>query len=123
MPRKILIVDDSRTIRMQVGIALGQAGYDVVEAEDGQQGLDIIERQRDIALVICDINMPGMNGIEMLTAVKADPKNATLPVVMLTTEGRADLIQKAKRIGAKGWVVKPFKVELLLAAIRKIVGD
>lgn len=123
MSRKILIVDDSRTIRQQVGTVLAQAGYDVVEAEDGQQGLDTVGSQRDIALVICDINMPAMNGIEMLAAVKADVSNAALPVVMLTTEGRADLIQKAKRLGAKGWVVKPFKADQLVAAIRKIVGD
>lgn len=123
MPTKILIVDDSRTIRQQVGSVLTEAGYDVVEAEDGVQGLGAIGTQRDIALVICDINMPNMNGIEMLTTVKADAANAELPVVMLTTEGRADLIQQAKRIGAKGWVVKPFKSDQLVAAIRRIVGQ
>jgi two-component system, chemotaxis family, chemotaxis protein CheY len=122
MPAKILIVDDSRTIRQQVTLTLGQAGYQILEAEDGVQGLDVIGAQADIALVICDINMPNMNGIEMLTAVKADVRNATLPVLMLTTEARADLIQQAKRIGAKGWVVKPFKPDQLAAAVRKIVG-
>jgi two-component system, chemotaxis family, chemotaxis protein CheY len=122
MPAKILIVDDSRTIRQQVTLTLGQAGYQILEAEDGIQGLDMIGSQSDIALVICDINMPNMNGIEMLTAVKADIRNAALPVLMLTTEARADLIQQAKRIGAKGWVVKPFKPDQLAAAVRKIVG-
>jgi two-component system chemotaxis response regulator CheY len=122
MPAKILIVDDSRTIRQQVTLTLGQAGYQILEAEDGVQGLEIIAAQDDIALVICDINMPNMNGIEMLTAVKAEPRNAALPVLMLTTEARADLIQQAKRIGAKGWVVKPFKPDQLAAAVRKIVG-
>jgi two-component system chemotaxis response regulator CheY len=122
MPAKILIVDDSRTIRQQVILTLGQAGYQIIEAEDGVQGLDMIGAQTDIALVICDINMPNMNGIEMLTAVKADVRNAALPVLMLTTEARADLIQQAKRIGAKGWVVKPFKPDQLAAAVRKIVG-
>jgi two-component system chemotaxis response regulator CheY len=120
---KILIVDDSRTVRQQAGTVLTQAGYQVVEAEDGEQGLSTIGAQRDIALVICDINMPNMNGIEMLTAVKADASNSALPVIMLTTEGRAELIQQAKRIGAKGWVVKPFKPEQLVAVIRKIVGQ
>ena len=122
MSAKILIVDDSRTVRQQAGSVLMQAGYQVVEAEDGEQGLTTIGAQRDIALVICDINMPNMNGIEMLTAVKADANNSALPVIMLTTEGRAELIQQAKRIGAKGWVVKPFKPEQLVAVIRKIVG-
>lgn len=122
MPAKILIVDDSRTIRQQVTLTLGQAGYQILEAEDGVQGLEIIGAQDDIALVICDINMPNMNGIEMLTAVKAEARHAALPVLMLTTEARADLIQQAKRIGAKGWVVKPFKPDQLAAAVRKIVG-
>jgi two-component system chemotaxis response regulator CheY len=122
MAARILIVDDSRTIRQQVGLTLGQAGYETIEAEDGVEGLAMIGSQTDIALVICDINMPNMNGIEMLTAVKADVRNAALPVLMLTTEARADLIQQAKRIGAKGWVVKPFKPDQLAAAVRKIVG-
>ncbi|HEY8923299.1 MAG TPA: response regulator [Polyangia bacterium] len=122
MSAKILIVDDSDTIRQQVGITLAQAGYEVLEAQDGVEGLNTIGVARDIALVICDINMPNMGGIEMLTAVKADAKNANLPVLMLTTEAKADLIQQAKRIGAKGWVVKPFKPDQLAAAVRKIVG-
>ena len=123
MPAKILIVDDSRTIRQQVGVTLAQAGYLILEAEDGVAGLSAIDTQRDIALVICDVNMPNMSGIEMLTAVKADMRNAALPVLMLTTEAKADLIQQAKRIGAKGWVVKPFKPDQLAAAVRKIVGQ
>jgi len=122
MTAKILIVDDSDTIRQQVGITLAQAGYEVLEAQDGVEGLSAIGAARDIALVICDINMPNMGGIEMLTAVKADAKNANLPVLMLTTEAKAELIQQAKRIGAKGWVVKPFKPDQLAAAVRKIVG-
>ncbi len=122
MSGKILIVDDSRTIRQQVGTALIQAGYQIVEAEDGLEGLTAIGAQSDLVMVICDINMPNMDGIEMLTAMKADEKNAALPVVMLTTEGKAELIQRAKRIGAKGWMVKPFKPEQLIAVVRKIVG-
>src|SRR3954471_20246111 len=99
MPAKILIVDDSRTIRQQVTLTLGQAGYHILEAEDGIQGLDIIGTEADIAPVISEINKPNMNGNEMLTAVKAGVRNAALPVLMLTTEARADLIQQAKRIG------------------------
>ena len=118
----VLVVDDSRAIRQQVGDALATAGYSILEAEDGVQGLLRISEQPDIAMVICDINMPHMNGLEMLAKLKADPSNAALPVLMLTTEGKADLIQQAKRSGAKGWIVKPFKVDQLVAAVRKIVG-
>ncbi len=123
MSAKVLVVDDSRAIRQQVGTALAQAGYQVLEAEDGQQGLNTIGLQRDIAMVICDVNMPNMNGLEMLAAVKADSSNAALPIFMLTTEGKADLIQQAKRNGAKGWIVKPFKPDQLVAAVRKVVGQ
>jgi two-component system chemotaxis response regulator CheY len=123
MSNKILVVDDSRTIRQQVGTTLVRAGYEVVEAEDGVQGLREITARRDLALVICDINMPNMNGLEMLAAVKADAANASLPVVMLTTEGKTETIQQAKKSGAKGWVIKPFNPDQLLAAVRKIVGS
>jgi two-component system, chemotaxis family, chemotaxis protein CheY len=122
MPAKILVVDDSRTIRHQVGTALSQAGYQIIEAEDGIQGLSTLDAQRDIALVICDVNMPNMGGLEMLARVKADPSHAALPVFMLTTEGKADLIHQAKRSGAKGWIVKPFKADQLVAVVRKTVG-
>jgi two-component system chemotaxis response regulator CheY len=123
MATKILIVDDSSTVRRQVETTLAGAGYAVIEAADGAQGLSAIDTQRDIALVICDLNMPNMGGLEMLMAVKADPRNARLPIVMLTSEAKADLIQQAKRGGAKGWVVKPFKPDQLLAAVRKIIGS
>lgn len=123
MSAKVLVVDDSRAIRQQVGTALAQAGYQVIEAEDGVQGLNTIGLQRDIAMVICDVNMPNMNGLEMLAAVKSDSSNAALPIFMLTTEGKADLIQQAKRNGAKGWIVKPFKPDQLVAAVRKVVGQ
>jgi len=122
MSAKVLVVDDSRAIRQQISTALVRAGYQVREAEDGAEGLSAIGAERDIMMVICDVNMPNMGGLEMLAAVKADPANAALPVFMLTTEGKADLIQQAKRSGAKGWIVKPFKPDQLLAVVRKTVG-
>jgi two-component system, chemotaxis family, chemotaxis protein CheY len=122
MAAKVLVVDDSRTIRQQVESTLSQAGYAVVEAEDGRQGLDALHAQRDIRMVICDVNMPHMDGLQMLATLKADASNADLPVLMLTSEGQASLIQQAKRSGAKGWIVKPFKPDHLVAAVRKIVG-
>jgi two-component system chemotaxis response regulator CheY len=118
--KKVLIVDDSATVRQQVRAALGIAEFDVVEASDGTEGAETINRLSDLDAVICDVNMPRMNGLEMLEAVKRDPRNNLLPIVMLTTEGQHQLVQRAKAAGAKGWIVKPFKPELLLAAIRKL---
>ena len=98
-----------------------QDGFQVLEACDGLEGEGMIAGG-SIDCVICDVNMPNMNGIEMVAAVKAKPENADLPIVMLTTEGSKDLIRKAKELGAKGWIVKPFKGDLLVAAVRKLAG-
>jgi len=122
MAKKILVVDDSITVRQQVGLALTQAGFEIVEAADGQDGLNTIESDKQIALVICDVNMPRMNGLEMLEAVKAKPAYADLKVIMLTTEGQAEMVDRAKKAGAKGWIVKPFKAELLVATAKKLTG-
>jgi two-component system chemotaxis response regulator CheY len=119
--KKILVVDDSSTVRQQVGLALTQAGYTIVEAGDGVEGLAMLEKG-GISLVICDVNMPRMNGLDMLENVKRDTKHAALPVVMLTTEGQPALVDRAKKAGAKGWIVKPFKAEMMIAAIGKLVG-
>jgi two-component system, chemotaxis family, chemotaxis protein CheY len=121
MPQKILIVDDSRTVRQQVTAALAPAGFELIEAADGQQGLATIKNRADLALILCDVNMPNMNGLEMLKAVK-DGGVVAPPIVMLTTEGRTDLIEEAKRSGAKGWLVKPFKPDQLVAVARKLAA-
>ncbi len=120
MSKRILIVDDSATVRQQVGQALQQAGFEVIEAVDGVHGAEIIGCTPDIAVVICDVNMPRMNGIDMVHQVKQDPTNASLPIVMLTTEGQPALIKKAKEAGAKGWIIKPFKAVQLIAAVQKL---
>ncbi|HEY4105541.1 MAG TPA: response regulator [Polyangiaceae bacterium] len=122
MTKTVLIVDDSVTVRQQVRAALGSGGFDVVEASDGTEGAETIGRLTHLAAVLCDVNMPRMNGIEMLEAVKRDPRHTALPIVMLTTEGQHELVQRAKAAGAKGWIVKPFKPDLLLAAMRKITA-
>jgi len=118
--KKILIIDDSATVRQQVRKVLVDASFEVVEAADGVEGLDAIVGRQDLAAVLCDVNMPRMGGLEMLEMLNAKGRPAGLPIVMLTTEGQPALVQKAKAAGAKGWIVKPFKAELLLATIRKL---
>jgi two-component system chemotaxis response regulator CheY len=117
MGRRVLIIDDSATIRQQVRIALTQAGFDVVEAQDGAEGADKIRADSTLAAVICDINMPNKTGIELIEEIKAG-----VPIVMLTTEGQPALVQRAKAAGAKGWIVKPFKPNLLVAALQKLTS-
>lgn len=122
MGKKILIVDDSKTIRQQVSFTLSKGGYDVVEAEDGQMGYDTLKGTGDIAMVISDVNMPVMDGITMLETISKDAAVSSVPIIMLTTEGSGELIERAKAAGAKGWLVKPFKPEQLLQAVGKLTG-
>ena len=120
MGKKILIVDDSRTIRQQVSFTLSKGGYEVLEAEDGAEGYEKIAGDAEIAMVISDVNMPNMDGLQMVEKVKES--GISTPIIMLTTEGATDLIERAKAAGAKGWLVKPFKPEQLVAAVGKLVG-
>ncbi len=122
MSKKILIVDDSRTIRQQVSFTLSKGGFQVLEGEDGKDGLEKLKANTDVALVISDVNMPNMSGLEMLEAIKVEASINTIPVIMLTTEGAADLINRAKAAGAKGWLVKPFKPDQLIAAVTKLTA-
>lgn len=120
---KIIIVDDSATMRSQVRLALNPGNFDMVDAVDGQDGLDKVTADPDINVMILDVNMPRMNGIELAEALAKNGRiDKGLSIVMLTTEGHAELIQRAKSAGAKGWIVKPFKPELLLAAVQKMAA-
>ena len=120
--KKVLVVDDSPTVRQQVGMALRQAGFDVLEACDGAEGASKVETDQTIGMVILDINMPRMNGLEMLEKVKQGGSHANLHVIMLTSEGQQTLIERAKKAGAKGWIVKPFKPALLASAVTRITA-
>jgi two-component system chemotaxis response regulator CheY len=120
---KIIIVDDSATMRQQVRQALSSGGFELVEAVDGQDGLEKVNADKDIRVMILDVNMPRMNGLELAEALKANGRiGAGLAIVMLTTEGHTDLVQRAKNAGAKGWIVKPFKPDLLLSAVKKLAA-
>jgi two-component system chemotaxis response regulator CheY len=117
MATSVLVVDDSMMVRKQVGSALKGQGYDVIEAVDGCDALEKLAGNPDTKLIVCDVNMPKMNGLEFLEQLAA--RNSSIPVVMLTTEGQPELIQRAKSLGAKGWLVKPFKPDYLTATAKK----
>jgi two-component system chemotaxis response regulator CheY len=119
--KKILVIDDSETVRAHVVQVLGQAGYEVLEAPDGILGAFAIRGRADLSLVICDVNMPRMDGLQMLEVLKGQCPN--LPVLMLTTESRLDKLERAKKAGAKAWIIKPFKPNLLVAAVTKLIGS
>jgi two-component system chemotaxis response regulator CheY len=118
--KKILVIDDSPTVRQQVGLALTQAGFQVVEAIDGVDGISKVDAS--VSMLICDVNMPRMNGLEMVEKLRTDDRWKTLPVVMLTTEGQPGLIERAKKAGAKGWIIKPFKADLLVATVQRLTA-
>jgi two-component system chemotaxis response regulator CheY len=122
MGKKIIVIDDSQTIREQVATTLRKAGFEIVEAVDGVDGTEVIERTPDAALAICDVNMPKKNGRELLEGLRDSGRTNVLPVLMLTTEGQPQLIERARKAGAKGWLVKPFKADLLLAAVKKLTS-
>lgn len=120
MRKTILVVDDSTSLRTAVRIALHEAGYEVVEAEDGQAALSKLDG-RKYHLVISDVNMPRLDGIGFVTAMKQMPAYKYTPVVMLTTESGQDMIGKGKAAGAKAWMIKPFMPPQLLDVVSKLV--
>ncbi len=120
MSKTVMVVDDSASMRQTVKICLSSAGYDVVEAVDGRDGISKLDGRR-VHLIISDVNMPNMNGIDMVKAVKQLPNYRFTPIMMLTTEADESKKKEGQMAGAKAWVVKPFKPEQLLAAVSKLI--
>lgn len=120
MAKTILIVDDSASFRQVVAIALTTAGYAVLEGCDGKDALSKLKGQR-IHLIISDVNMPNLDGIGFLKAVKQLPSYRFTPVIMLTTESQEARKREGQEAGAKAWLVKPFKPELLIGAVQKLI--
>lgn len=118
----ILIIDDSQAVRLTVSEVLTAAGFDVIEACDGEEGRQTISDRDDLGLILCDVNMPRMDGLSMLELVKTDPSKATLPVLMLTTEGDPGMVRRARNAGARGWIVKPFDRDLLVATVQRLTA-
>lgn len=120
MSKTILVVDDSTSLRQVVNMALKGAGYEVIEACDGKDALTKLSGQR-IHLVICDVNMPNMDGITFVKEMKKNPAYKFTPVIMLTTEGSDEKKKAGQEAGAKAWVIKPFQPQQMLAAVSKLL--
>lgn len=121
MPKMIMTVDDSASMRQMVVFALNQGGYDVIEAVDGRDGLAKLSGAK-CDMIITDLNMPNLDGIGMIREVRKDPTHRTVPIVMLTTESQEGRKQEGKTAGATGWIIKPFKPEQLLAVVKRVIG-
>ena len=117
---RVLTVDDSRTILAMLHHTLSNAGFEVLQAEDGQQGLDVL-KSPDVDVVITDINMPVMDGIEFIRNVRASGQYQSLPILILTTETSQDKRDQGKAAGGTGWIVKPFDPEKLISVIHRVV--
>lgn len=121
MSKKILIADDSASMRQMVGFTLKGAGYDVVEAIDGADALTKL-KAGGIDMLLTDLNMPNLDGIGLIQQGRGIPSAKFIPMIMLTTESQDDKKQAGKAAGATGWIVKPFKPEQLLAVMKKVLG-
>ncbi|MEO5367252.1 MAG: response regulator [Magnetococcus sp. WYHC-3] len=120
---KLLTIDDSRTIRRVIAGIGSMLGFEVLEAENGSVGLRVLaERGDEIGLVLLDWNMPGMNGLEVLKAIKGDPRWMHIPVMMVTTEGEKDYIVQAIQAGASHYLTKPFSQEDMASRIMEALG-
>lgn len=119
MAKRVMAVDDSATVRQVLQMTLEGAGYQVIEAVDGKDALNKLAGTQ-IDMMVTDLNMPNMDGIELIKNVRQSPGNRFMPIIMLTTESQPEKKQEGKAAGASGWIVKPFKPEQLLAVVRMI---
>lgn len=119
---QILVVDDSSTVRNEVGDFLTKSGLTVMLAVDGRDGLVKLKSDPSIKLVVCDVNMPNMDGLTMAEKVRSELHNQTVNIIMLTTENSPTMKERGKAAGIKGWIVKPFKGDAVLATFKKLVG-
>lgn len=121
MTAHILTVDDSASIRLTTRIALTGAGYQVTEAVDGLDGLNKA-KAGSFDMIVTDLNMPNMNGLSMIEALRGSPAHTGIPIIFLTTESDADMKGRAKAAGATGWITKPFDPDQLVKIARKVLG-
>ncbi len=120
MAKKILIVDDSKTMRDMVTFTLRGAGFEVIEAEDGVKALEKLSAAK-VELIITDLNMPNLDGFGLIERVRADARHKFVPILMLTTESDPQKKERGKAAGATGWIVKPFNPEKLVQVVNKVL--
>ena len=120
MGKKIMTVDDSASIRQMVGFTLRNAGYDVIESEDGQEALDVLEKE-SVDMLITDLNMPNVDGIKLIKEVRQRESTKYIPIIMLTTESQDDKKKQGREAGATGWIVKPFRPDQLINVVTKVL--
>lgn len=120
MSKSILIVDDSESIREIVSFTLENEGYDVLVGVDGQDALNALKK-KPVDLIITDLHMPVMNGIEFIRSVRSNPDYKSVPILFLTTESQTEKKMEAKEAGATGWIIKPFVPAKLIEAINKVL--
>ena len=118
---RLLAVDDSPSMRQMVAFTLTSAGFDVAEAPDGQAALAMAQKER-FSLVLADVNMPNMDGLSLVRALRNLPEYRFTPLLMLTTESGPEKKQEGKAAGATGWLVKPFNPEQLLNTVKRVLG-
>ncbi len=121
MAKRIITVDDAATMRRLVGYTLRGVGHDVIEAEDGEDALRVLGSEA-VDLVITDVNMPNMDGIELVRRLRALPKFKATPILLLTTESDPEKKKQGKEAGATGWITKPFQPDQLVAAVAKVTA-
>ena len=119
MSTRILTIDDSKTMRDMLMLTLAEAGFDVLQAVDGQDGLDLLVKER-VDVIITDINMPRMDGYEVIRQLRRKPEHKGTPILVLTTESEAEKKNLAREVGATGWLVKPFDPDRLVETVRKV---
>ncbi len=120
MPKTILTVDDSRTMRDMLKLALSGAGHEVIQADDGVAGVEALVNAVAVDVIITDINMPRMDGFGFIDQVRNHPRHRATPILVLTTENEPGKKQRAREAGATGWIVKPFDPAKLLAAVSRV---
>jgi two-component system chemotaxis response regulator CheY len=116
------VVDDSSTVRNEVGDFLKNNGLSIALAVDGRDGLAKLKADPAIKLIVCDVNMPNMDGLTMAEKVRSELNNSAVNIIMLTTENSPFMKERGKAAGIKGWIVKPFKGDAVLATFKKLVG-